>query len=90
LEYLQDLSLLGTALAAHEVADLKGEEVGGRGPSGLAGQFGVVEFLGDGQQSVDDPVQIEDDVAVQVVDRLQREFPAGLFYLLDVAEAVPF
>ena len=88
LENLEDFPFLGTALAPHEVAYLEGDQVGRGSPPGFAGQLRLVEVLGNREQAVDDSVEVENDVAVEVIHGLVGELSTRLLYLFDVAEAV--
>lgn len=45
LENLEDFSFFGAALAAHQVADLEGNEIWWGSPSCLGRKLGVVEFF---------------------------------------------
>ena len=65
---LDDFALSGGYSAADEIVDLEGDEVDVGGPLEVPnrGQFG--ELDGDGEQSVDESVEVGDGVGVEVVD----------------------
>lgn len=86
LEQLEDLALLGAYLASHEVTDLEADQIGRRVPSGTPDQLPVVDSLGDLEEPVDEPIEVVNDVGVQVVDNVDREYACSLLEPLHVAE----
>ena len=91
LEFLvdmQNLSLLRTALASHEITHLESEEVGRSIPPSFRRQLLLVQLFRHSQQSMDKPVEVDDDVAVKVIDGFGCEFTAHLLYLINVDKTI--
>lgn len=69
----EDFSLFGGDLASHEVANCEGEQIGRRRPVGVACKFAAfVETTGYVDQSVDEPIEICNEVAMKTIQHLYR------------------
>lgn len=69
----EDFSLFGGDLAAHEVADCEGEQIGRRRPVRVAREFAaIVETTGHVHQPMDESVEVGNEVAMKAIQHLYR------------------
>ena len=64
LEQLQDLFLLRADLASHQISYLETNQIGRGGPSRAAYQLLIIHPLRYLQESVDESVQVQQDIRV--------------------------
>ena len=85
---MQNLSLLRTALASHEITHLESEKVGRSIPPGFGRQLLLVQFFRHSEQSMDESVEVDDDVTVKIVDSFCCKFTTNFLYFINVEKAI--
>ena len=87
---VDDFRLFGWAFAAHEVANFEGEQIGrGRPQLGLEDvSVGAEPLLRDLQQPMNQPIQICNDIVMQIIDNFNSKNPTGLFQRLNIGTRI--